>query len=50
MKNTLHKVYFILFFIGCFQVNAQTINYKKEASKENSNFFEIVKKTRKQFS
>ncbi|AUC21145.1 hypothetical protein BTO15_02995 [Polaribacter sejongensis] len=49
MKNTVHKVYFILFFIGCFQVNAQTINYKQEATKENSNFFEIVTKTRKQF-
>ena len=49
MKNTVHKVYFILFFIGCFQVNAQKINYKKEASKENSNFFEIVNKTRAQF-
>ena len=49
MKNTLHIVYFTLFFIGCFQVKAQTINYKKEALKENSNFFEIVNKTRKQF-
>ena len=50
MKNTIHKVYFILLFIGYFQVNAQTINYKQEALKENSNFFEIVKNTRKQFS
>lgn len=49
MKNTVHRVYFILFFIGSLQLNAQTINYKKEALKENSNFFEIVKKTRQQF-
>ena len=50
MKRAVPKVYFILFFIVCFQVNAQTVNYKKEASKENSNFFQIVKETRKQFS
>ncbi|MCL7764771.1 T9SS type A sorting domain-containing protein [Polaribacter sp. Z014] len=49
MKKIVHIGYFILFFIGCFQVKAQTINYKQEASKENSNFFEIVNKTRKQF-
>ena len=50
MKKIVRIIYSILFFIGCFQVNAQTINYKKEAAKENSNFFEIVKKTRKQLS
>ncbi|WP_158839184.1 sialidase family protein [Polaribacter sp. L3A8] len=49
MKKVLHIVYFTLFFIGCFQVKAQTINYKKEAALKNSNFYEIVNKTRKQF-
>ena len=49
MKKVLHIVYFTLFFIGCFQTKAQSLDYKKEASKENSNFFEIVNKTRQQF-
>ncbi|MGJ8745078.1 T9SS type A sorting domain-containing protein [Polaribacter sp.] len=49
MKTRLHVVYFIFLCIFCAPLSAQTINYKKEASKENSNFFEIVTKTRKQF-
>ncbi|PQJ71743.1 T9SS type A sorting domain-containing protein [Polaribacter butkevichii] len=49
MKKLLHIVYFTLLLFVCAQLNAQTINYKKEALKENSNFYEIVKKTRQQF-
>ncbi|MBE7629672.1 VPS10 domain-containing protein [Tenacibaculum piscium] len=41
----------LLFFIAfTFQVNAQITNYKEESLKENANFFEIVNKTRKEFS
>ncbi|QOD61723.1 T9SS type A sorting domain-containing protein [Polaribacter haliotis] len=50
MKKTIHKFSFCLILFFCFQINGQTLDYKNEASKENSNFFEIVKKTRKQFS
>lgn len=50
MKKGLHKVYFILFFIGTLQVSAQKIDYKEQAAKEGSNFYEIVNKTRKELS
>ena len=50
MKKSKQNFYFILFVVSFLNLNAQTINYKEEAAKENSNFFEIVKKTRKQFS
>ena len=50
MKKKGQYIYFILFFIGSFQICGQTIDYKKEASEENSNFYEIVKKTRKEFT
>ena len=49
MKRTLHKFSFCLIVFYCFQINGQTINYKKEATKDNSNFYKIVKQTRKQF-
>lgn len=49
MKKIIQNFYFILFFVSCLQVSAQTIDYKEQAAKENSNFYEIVNTTRKQF-
>ncbi|MCI2227806.1 T9SS type A sorting domain-containing protein [Polaribacter sp. MSW13] len=50
MKKIIQKTSFCLIVLFCFQINGQKLDYKTEALKENSNFFEIVKKTRKQFS
>jgi hypothetical protein len=49
MKKLFKKLFFSIFIASCLQLNAQKIDYKGEALKENSNFYEIVKKTRKQF-
>jgi photosystem II stability/assembly factor-like uncharacterized protein len=49
MRKVLNYFLLILFITNCLQLNAQRTNYKDEASKENSNFYKIVKKTRKQF-
>lgn len=49
MKKTI-KVYSLLFFLVSFaQLNAQKLDYKEKATKEKSNFYEIVKETRKKF-
>lgn len=49
MKRILSVFRFILFFGSVLSITAQKIDYKEKVSKENSNFFEIVKETRKQF-
>lgn len=49
MNKILTIIRFVLFFGSVFTITAQKIEYKEKASKENSNFFEIVKETRKQF-
>ena len=49
MKKLLKKLFFSIFIASCLQLNAQKIDYKDEALKENSNFYEIVEETRKQF-
>ena len=49
MKKTIKFCSLFFFLLSFIQVNAQKIDYKDEATKENSNFYEIVKETRKQF-
>ncbi|MGK0412980.1 MAG: hypothetical protein ACJA1B_001182 [Polaribacter sp.] len=49
MKKILKLFCVIIFFGSIHTTKAQKIEYKEKASKKNSNFFKIVKETRKQF-
>jgi hypothetical protein len=49
MKKILKIFCVIIFFGSIHTTKAQKIEYKEKASKKNSNFFKIVKETRKQF-